>query len=59
MLQKDLPFTQAEFDRRLDLTRTAMEAAGIDLLFVLFRFERARRVYQESAGNDDPARRTQ
>ena len=34
MLQKDLPFTQAEFDRRLDLTRTAMEAAGIDLLFV-------------------------
>ena len=34
MTQKDLPFSQPEFDRRLAKTRTAMDAAGIDLLFV-------------------------
>jgi len=28
------PFTQAEYDRRLHLTRTAMQAAGLDALFV-------------------------
>ena len=31
---KDLPFTAAEYDRRLGKTRRAMEAAGIDLLYV-------------------------
>jgi len=34
MTDKDLPFSQAEFDRRLARTRTAMADAGIDLLFV-------------------------
>ncbi|MEO0993229.1 MAG: aminopeptidase P family N-terminal domain-containing protein, partial [Pseudomonadota bacterium] len=28
------PFSPAEYQRRLSLTRTAMEAAGIELLFV-------------------------
>ena len=30
----DLPFTKAEYDRRLELTRTAMAERGIDALFV-------------------------
>jgi ectoine hydrolase len=30
----ELPFTQGEYDRRLALTRAAMDAAGIDVLFV-------------------------
>jgi len=30
----DLPFSQAEYDRRLALTRAAMQAAGIDVLFL-------------------------
>ena len=30
----DLPFSQSEYDRRIDLTRKAMEQAGLDLLFV-------------------------
>ncbi|MEQ9260167.1 MAG: M24 family metallopeptidase [Roseovarius sp.] len=34
MTQKDLPFSQAEFDRRIAKTRAAMDDAGIDLLFV-------------------------
>ncbi len=34
MTQKDLPFSQAEFDRRIAQTRKSMEAHGIDLLFV-------------------------
>lgn len=34
MSQKDLPFSQAEFDRRLAKTRAAMAARGIDLMFV-------------------------
>jgi len=34
MTDKDLPFSQAEYDRRLSKTRAAMAAAGIDLLFV-------------------------
>jgi len=34
MLQKDLPFSQDEFDRRIAKTRAAMEVAGLDLLFV-------------------------
>jgi len=34
MTDKDLPFSRAEFDRRLALTRTAMAARRIDLLFV-------------------------
>ena len=34
MTQKDLPFSQPEFDRRIAGTRAAMAAAGIDLLFV-------------------------
>ena len=34
MITKDLPFSQAEFDRRLARTRTAMAEHGIDLLFV-------------------------
>ena len=34
MSDKDLPFSQAEYDRRLALTRAAMERAGIELLFV-------------------------
>ena len=34
MSDKTIPFSQAEYDRRLALTRKAMEAAGIDLLFV-------------------------
>ncbi len=34
MTLKDLPFSQGEFDRRIAKTRAAMEAAGIDLMFV-------------------------
>ncbi len=34
MIHKDLPFTQAEYQRRLAKTRVAMEKAGIDVLFV-------------------------
>ena len=34
MTGKDLPFSQAEFDRRVAKTRTAMAQRGIDLLFV-------------------------
>ncbi len=34
MTDKDLPFSQAEFDRRVAGTRAAMAEAGIDLLFV-------------------------
>ena len=34
MIRKDIPFELAEYDRRLTKTRAAMEAAGIDLLFV-------------------------
>ena len=34
MIDKDIPFTQAEFERRLAKTRTAMDKAGIDVLFV-------------------------
>lgn len=34
MIHKDLPFSQAEFQRRLTLTRAAMESAGIDVLFI-------------------------
>ncbi len=34
MILKDLPFSQKEFDRRIAKTRSAMEAAGLDLLFV-------------------------
>jgi ectoine hydrolase len=30
----DLPFSAAEYARRLALTRAAMTAAGLDLLFV-------------------------
>jgi ectoine hydrolase len=31
---KDLPFEQAEYDRRIERTRAAMQERGIDLLFV-------------------------
>ncbi|WP_299846837.1 M24 family metallopeptidase [uncultured Roseovarius sp.] len=34
MIDKDLPFSQAEFQRRLTKTRFAMDNAGIDTLFV-------------------------
>ena len=34
MILKDLPFSQPEFQRRLAKTRTAMDKAGIDVLFV-------------------------
>ncbi|MDX1786354.1 MAG: Xaa-Pro peptidase family protein, partial [Roseovarius sp.] len=34
MIHKDLPFSTAEFQRRLTKTRKAMETAGIDVLFV-------------------------
>ena len=34
MTQKDLPFSRAEFDRRIAKTRVAMQAAGLDCLFV-------------------------
>lgn len=34
MTQKDLPFSRAEFDRRIAKTRDAMQAAGLDCLFV-------------------------
>jgi len=34
MSNKDLPFSRGEYDRRLALTRAAMERAGIELLFV-------------------------
>ncbi len=34
MTQKDLPFSRAEFDRRIAKTRAAMQAAGLDCLFV-------------------------
>ena len=33
-MSTNAPFTQAEYDRRLALTRTAMEQAGLDALFV-------------------------
>ncbi|RKF12938.1 M24 family metallopeptidase [Roseovarius spongiae] len=31
---KDLPFSQSEFDRRIKRTRAAMEARGIELMFI-------------------------
>jgi hypothetical protein len=31
---ENAPFSQAEYDRRIALTRKAMESAGIDVLFV-------------------------
>ncbi len=31
---KDLPFSEAEYTRRLDKTRTAMDRAGVEVLFV-------------------------
>lgn len=34
MIHKNLPFTMPEFQRRLAKTRSAMEAKGIDVLFV-------------------------
>jgi ectoine hydrolase len=34
MTSTNLPFTRAEYARRIGLVRTAMDAAGIDLLFV-------------------------
>ncbi|MDW3117971.1 ectoine hydrolase DoeA [Roseovarius pacificus] len=34
MIEKNLPFSDAEFQRRLTKTRSAMETAGIDVLFV-------------------------
>lgn len=34
MPQTTAPFSQAEFDRRIALTRAAMSAAGLDLIFV-------------------------
>ncbi|MGQ3487916.1 ectoine hydrolase DoeA [Roseovarius pacificus] len=34
MIEKNLPFSDAEFQRRLTKTRSAMEVAGIDVLFV-------------------------
>lgn len=34
MIVKNLPFTTAEYDRRIALVRGAMDAAGIDTLFV-------------------------
>ncbi len=34
MTQKDLPFSGAEFDRRISQTRAAMADAGIDCLFI-------------------------
>ncbi|GGO57076.1 ectoine hydrolase [Roseovarius pacificus] len=34
MIEKNLPFSDAEFQRRLTKTRNAMETAGIDVLFV-------------------------
>ncbi|MBU3260429.1 ectoine hydrolase DoeA [Roseovarius sp. PS-C2] len=34
MIEKNLPFSDAEFQRRLTKTRSAMESAGIDVLFV-------------------------
>ena len=34
MSQKELPFSQAEFDRRLSKTRAAMAERGLDLMFV-------------------------
>ena len=34
MIRKDLPFSPAEYDRRLNRTRIAMEAAGLDAVIV-------------------------
>ncbi|MFP4570323.1 aminopeptidase P family N-terminal domain-containing protein, partial [Rhodosalinus sp.] len=34
MIRKDLPFSPAEYDRRLNRTRIAMEAAGLDAVVV-------------------------
>jgi ectoine hydrolase len=34
MTQSNAPFSQAEYDRRLSLTRTAMAEAGLDAIFV-------------------------
>jgi ectoine hydrolase len=34
MTSKRLPFDQAEYDRRLLMTRMAMALAGLDALFV-------------------------
>ena len=34
MTDKDLPFSQAEFDRRIAKTRDAMEQAGLDAIFI-------------------------
>ncbi len=33
-MSENLPFSKSEYDRRLELTRKAMEANGIDLLFL-------------------------
>jgi ectoine hydrolase len=33
-IEKDLPFSLSEFDRRIAKTRAAMEEAGLDLLFI-------------------------
>jgi ectoine hydrolase len=33
-MSENLPFSKSEYDRRLELTRNAMEANGIDLLFL-------------------------
>ena len=34
MIRKSIPFSSSEYQRRLALTRQAMERAGIDTLFV-------------------------
>ena len=34
MPSENVPFSQAEYDRRIALTRRAMARAGIDVLFV-------------------------
>ena len=34
MAPNDLPFSQGEYDRRLDLVRTVMAARDLDALFV-------------------------
>ncbi|MFP4328297.1 MAG: M24 family metallopeptidase [Paracoccaceae bacterium] len=34
MIRKDIPFSEAEYQRRLGRTRIAMEAAGLDVMFV-------------------------
>ena len=34
MIRKSIPFSEAEYQRRLHKTRTAMEARGIEVLCV-------------------------